>query len=718
MIRRILVNSILIMALASATSAADKGSVRVQKISNPEIKNQAVTTSPAVSPSPGLATADLCVVSEYDEIAWQIDGWIIGFELYKSLMDPANSCPNPYPFAVTEINLPMVFAAGTSIVVATDVEAVDSVSVPGCTVPGAVLGVSAEYTAQIPAAGMYNISIPLDEPVLVTGPFFAGFYIGNTFADSVAPAVLTDDTPVPCTNFNIWDETIGWQDLANNEYFNFPGRLVMEASGYPGAGPVPDPEFLQPLAGANLLGEQNLRIWDKNLTGRSEYALFEYSSGGAFVEIGTDFDGIDGFRDGISPATVGDGFSFNWDFSSLPEGYYDLRATLVDSSGRAASTTINVYLEPTPPVARITSPTEVSDFCAPVDIAMSTADENISFIEVQHREAAEQYSAGLVPFAQATVGDNDGDPNDGNPVSAGEFGEYYAAPVAAAVGIMQWVDRGYTALVTEGSTTLTREEVAESLAALFGTRVNLGTSDVSVLAGLKSYTVAHGSSFKFGYTLLPDYRLLRRAVEANQQTALLGIGGFPGMWVTVDGFDGWADTDSTYGITVANPMNGTVQNARWRRRTGYSEINLMGYWQRVDLMVTMVAAGWSVARTTLGVDVNGGDGWLVNWTPEALPNGTWHYLRSVGHDQDNLIGYSEVLARHDCSGVYEPGDYNGDDVADWSDLVYLIEFITYQGDPPIGGAERADATCDHVVNIADVIYFLNYLYAMTSAPCR
>jgi hypothetical protein len=144
----------------------------------------------------------------------------------------------------------------------------------------------------------------------------------------------------------------------------------------------------------------------------------------------------------------------------------------------------------------------------------------------------------------------------------------------------------------------------------------------------------------------------------------------------------------------------------------------MGYWQRVDLMVTMVASGWSVARTSLGVDISGGDGWLVSWDSEELPNGTWHYLRSVGHDQDNFIGYSEVLTRHDCSGVYEPGDYNGDDAADWSDLLYLIEFIVYQGDPPIGGAERADTNCDNVVNIADVIYFVNYLNGATSAPCR
>ena len=56
-----------------------------------------------------------------------------------------------------------------------------------------------------------------DPPVVVNGPFFAGFYIGGGIDPASAPAVATDDNPVLCSSYNMWDESVGWVDLSNNE---------------------------------------------------------------------------------------------------------------------------------------------------------------------------------------------------------------------------------------------------------------------------------------------------------------------------------------------------------------------------------------------------------------------------------------------------------------------------------------------------------------------
>ena len=55
------------------------------------------------------------------------------------------------------------------------------------------------------------------------------------------------------------------------------------------------------------------------------------------------------------------------------------------------------------------------------------------------------------------------------------------------------------------------------------------------------------------------------------------------------------------------------------------------------------------------------------------------------------------------------GDCNGDGVVDIADVVYLIEYLFVEGSPPsplcIG-----DVNCDTLVDIADVVYLINYLF--------
>lgn len=706
---------LLLCLLGTVTAATDKSTARIEKLG--DIVAQDIIIAPS------LVAADTCFVSDNGVNVSRVDGWVIGYELFKSLLDPEVSCENPYPFTITGINMPMMFDAGTPLTISVDVEAVDETTLPGCPIPGVLLAISAEWELTVPAGGgFFNIWVPLDTPLVVNEPFFAGFYLGSTIDPSVNAALVIDTIPVPCATYNIWDATIGWVDLVNNDYYNFPGRLRMEASGVPGgtagAGDTLQLAMLFPANGDVLMGSTELWVFDSAMTGSIEYVSFEYSSGGAYVEINRDFDGSSPLRNGIDIATPGTGFGLNWDFSFLTEGNYTIRATAVDTAGKSSSVSVNVFLEPTPPNPIFTTPAMGEPFCIPLDMQLTTNDENLSFIELYHRPAQTLYSSGLTPLSQFAVGDDNGNPTDGNRVSGGEYGDYYSAPTAASMAIKLWFDRGYTNIMKEGSGMMSLEETAESLAGSFHTRKNLGNYDETVYAGLINYNQVHGSDLDFDMMRNPSYFDVRTWVEDEERSVIMGLSGHPGLWVAVDGFFSWIDGNGYYRLMVANPATGGIQVMFWRPQNGYGEIDAGFGWQKVDIMISMMARGWNVSRQLISVDFNGADGWSHLWEPTGLIDGSVSIFRAVGRDATGYRGSSVTMGKYDCASVYVAGDYNGDRVTDISDLFLLIDFIGRGNVPPNGGASRADCNCDSVVNIADIVYYMNYLFGAASPPCR
>ncbi|MGB2981138.1 MAG: dockerin type I repeat-containing protein, partial [Candidatus Zixiibacteriota bacterium] len=61
------------------------------------------------------------------------------------------------------------------------------------------------------------------------------------------------------------------------------------------------------------------------------------------------------------------------------------------------------------------------------------------------------------------------------------------------------------------------------------------------------------------------------------------------------------------------------------------------------------------------------------------------------------------------------GDANGDGVINVADVVYLVNFLYRNGDPPDPIA-AGDANCDGIVNVADVVFLVNYLYRGGDPP--
>lgn len=65
--------------------------------------------------------------------------------------------------------------------------------------------------------------------------------------------------------------------------------------------------------------------------------------------------------------------------------------------------------------------------------------------------------------------------------------------------------------------------------------------------------------------------------------------------------------------------------------------------------------------------------------------------------------------------TYLVGDATGDGVIELGDVVYLINYIYKDGDPP-NPPEAGDCNCDEIVELGDVVYLINYLYKNGPAP--
>jgi len=69
--------------------------------------------------------------------------------------------------------------------------------------------------------------------------------------------------------------------------------------------------------------------------------------------------------------------------------------------------------------------------------------------------------------------------------------------------------------------------------------------------------------------------------------------------------------------------------------------------------------------------------------------------------------------------LYMPGDANGDGVINSADLVYLINYL-FKGGPAPKPLQAGDVNCDEVINSADIVYLIDYLFKAGPAPldCR
>ena len=97
----------------------------------------------------------------------------------------------------------------------------------------------------------------------------------------------------------------------------------------------------------------------------------------------------------------------------------------------------------------------------------------------------------------------------------------------------------------------------------------------------------------------------------------------------------------------------------------------------------------------------------------SVPAGVYWFWVSLSVFEGYPCGV-EYVAEIKC-GVC--GDCNGDGVVDIADVVFLINYLFMSGPTPVPLC-AGDVNVDSVVNIADVVYLINYLFIGGPPPCE
>ena len=96
----------------------------------------------------------------------------------------------------------------------------------------------------------------------------------------------------------------------------------------------------------------------------------------------------------------------------------------------------------------------------------------------------------------------------------------------------------------------------------------------------------------------------------------------------------------------------------------------------------------------------------TTFTDFAAPLGrTLYYMVSA----TDFSGNESDPSGEASAARYIAGDANADGIINVADIVYLVNYL-YRGGSEPSPAESGDATCDGIVNVADVVFLVNYLY--------
>ncbi len=107
------------------------------------------------------------------------------------------------------------------------------------------------------------------------------------------------------------------------------------------------------------------------------------------------------------------------------------------------------------------------------------------------------------------------------------------------------------------------------------------------------------------------------------------------------------------------------------------------------------------------------DSFPIIWHIGDIPLGAY-FLRAVAKDS---LGFPDSIPPTIRVSVCVCGDVNGDGVVNSADVVYLINYL-FIGGPAPEPLEEGDVNCDSTINVVDVVYLINYLFIGGPPPCQ
>ena len=125
--------------------------------------------------------------------------------------------------------------------------------------------------------------------------------------------------------------------------------------------------------------------------------------------------------------------------------------------------------------------------------------------------------------------------------------------------------------------------------------------------------------------------------------------------------------------------------------------------------------GWThYDCATVKYDSSGNEVWVQRYNG---PDNDYDYAYRIGLDGSGNVYIAGGSYCSDTFWDYNTikyfqalrGDANGDGVIDIADVVHLINYLFIDGPAP-NPLETGNANCDEVVDIADIVYLINYLF--------
>ena len=691
--------------------AAKTGTPRLSAIANAPTK-----TMPSLKKSFYYESDCTVFVNEPQNALYD---WMAGEEIYYAYQDlrfPNVVCDTTYPFVVTHIGMTLVLNYPGTMNVEVFLAEVDPLySSPVCPVPGELIYLGDLYPVQIPAADVYSFIIALETPVPVYKPYFACIYFSGDMTQ-FDPGIAIDQTPYICINYNEWGE--GLVDLAQNDYYNFPGSIHLFSIGYSKGDMLPKPRFVVPADSGVTYPGKTLWVAEGNDAVTFQGAKFEYFKSGVWYQLGADFDGAVALRDGVTPATVGDGWSAVWQPFGLNEGSYLMRVSVADFDSTYTSDTASIYLDLKPLAPDFLNRTDLMSTCGAETVKVAIEDENPIAVTFGYRYLPNSEERILALLKRNDYGDANNNFNDGNHNYAGEFGEYYAAPSIIASFFKHWFDKGYIEVMAEGATFLTTQQMVEKLAFDFRTRENLGTQDDDLAAGLIDYLKSHGNRLKPDIRPKPDWEWFKSAYLGRQATVALAIDGPFGHWLAAQKIDFAAAKNDSFPTTFYDPVGGVLRSSFLIAR---GDSLVLGYLPnnkkyRAQLGIAVYPKQEAITYTTFGTDFNSLDGFSGLLPTGLFQEDLLYLIRARGLDANNDVADSYWILKNDCIHPVMHGDADHNGFITVSDAVFLINYIFAFGPAPFTTA-NGDADCNGTITVSDAVFLINFIFASGPAPC-
>ncbi len=647
--------------------------------------------------------------------------WLVGDEIYYAYQDlrfPNFNCDTTYPFVVTHIGQTLAFQDTGTFSVQVFLVNLDPIySSPACPVPYDLIYISDPYSITIPFADVYSFAIVLEQPVPVYGPYFACIYYGTDMSN-MYPGIALDTTPYLCINYNDWGQ--GLTDLAQNDYYNFPGSIHLFSLGYSTVGRQPIPRFVMPADSGTIL-PGNI-IWVGELRDTIAYASadFEYFKAGQWYKFGSDFDGQITLRNGVSAATAGEGWSTVWQPYNLTEGSYLLRVSISDFDSTFVSDTITAYYDLKPLEPKFTGRTDKMLTCGAETVSVSIQDENPIAVTFGYRYLPSYEDRNLQLLKRNDYGDANGNPSDGNHEYNGEFGEYYSAPTLFTSFFKYWNDKGYIELMADGSTFLTIPQMAEKLGQTFNTRINKGTEDDDLVAGLQTHLKTHANRFVADVKRKPNWEWFKSNYLGRQATVALAIRNPWGHWLGVQKVNYQSGTTDSIPVTYYDPIGGLLRDSYLLIR---GDSMFLGYLPNntkypIDLGIAMHPKQETITYISFGTDFDPINGWKATLPVSYFQEDLTYLIRARALDANDKVADSYWMLKYDCSAMAHHGDPNGSGDINIADATYIIQYIFNYGPAPVPTVAAGDANCDGTVDIADVVFLILYIFGSGVAPCK